>query len=259
MDTLKKGLTSFDLKIIGIVLMVLDHIHQMFLPMGAPIWLNMLGRLVLPIFLFLLAEGYHYTHDVKRYMLRLLLASWVMNILSNLIGSNFQVKDVVITNNIFITMFLALFYMWMIDTTIDGFKKKQTKKIFLGILGMLVPVLTSAFAIVLITAGSLTIGSYFMLFIPGILSAEGGLTMLILPIVFHLLRTKGKNVQLIGLVAVSLLSIFIDGGIQWMMVFAAIPLYFYNGQQGRRSKWFFYIFYPAHIYLLYMLAFFLQK
>jgi hypothetical protein len=31
-----KGLTTFDLKVIGIILMFIDHIHQMFVPMGAP-------------------------------------------------------------------------------------------------------------------------------------------------------------------------------------------------------------------------------
>ena len=43
-------------------------------------------------------------------------------------------------------------------------------------------------------------------------------------------------------------------GVQWMMVFAAIPMYFYNGERGSGNKNFFYIFYPAHIYLLWILA-----
>ena len=33
-------LTTFDLKIIGIVLMVIDHFHQTFVPFGAPTWLD---------------------------------------------------------------------------------------------------------------------------------------------------------------------------------------------------------------------------
>ncbi|KXT63942.1 hypothetical protein STRDD04_01434 [Streptococcus sp. DD04] len=38
------------------------------------------------------------------------------------------------------------------------------------------------------------------------------------------------------------------------MVFSIIPLYFYNREKGRGDKNFFYIFYPTHIYLLYILT-----
>ncbi len=68
MDVLKKGLTSYQLKIIGTILMVLDHIHQMFYFVGAPIQLTMVGRLVAPIFLFLSTEGFTISFSVKKKM-----------------------------------------------------------------------------------------------------------------------------------------------------------------------------------------------
>nr|WP_277896271.1 hypothetical protein [Enterococcus lactis] len=40
----KRGLSTFDLKILGITLMFVDHIHQMFYPFGAPDWLDWFGR-----------------------------------------------------------------------------------------------------------------------------------------------------------------------------------------------------------------------
>ena len=63
MSIIKRGLTSFDLKLIGIILMVFDHIHQMFYFEGVPLWFTMLGRLVAPIFLFLSAEDFYYTRN----------------------------------------------------------------------------------------------------------------------------------------------------------------------------------------------------
>ena len=42
-------LDATTLKFLAVVLMVLDHIHEMFVSMGAPMWLTMAGRLVLYI------------------------------------------------------------------------------------------------------------------------------------------------------------------------------------------------------------------
>jgi hypothetical protein len=45
-----------------------------------------------------------------------------------------------------------------------------------------------------------------------------------------------------------------SGDPQWMMIFAAIPMMLYDGRRGKGSKYFFYIFYPAHIYVFYIIA-----
>jgi hypothetical protein len=50
----------------------------------------------------------------------------------------------------------------------------------------------------------------------------------------------------------------LSGGAQWLMVFALIPIVLYNGRRGKGSKYFFYIFYPAHIYALYIIAWFMR-
>ena len=63
------NLTSFTLKLIGIVSMLLDHIGKVFLP--DQIWLQCLGRLAFPIFAFGVAEGYLHTRNVKKYAIRL--------------------------------------------------------------------------------------------------------------------------------------------------------------------------------------------
>lgn len=253
----KKGLTSFQLKVIGVVLMVLDHIHQMFEPVGAPMWLTMLGRLVLPIFLFLLAEGYHYTHSKKDYLMRLLIAGWIMAALSLLIENLFPLKDVILSNNIFLTMFLGFAYMWLIDTLKEGIREKNSKKIVWSIVGMFTPIILSLVIILVILPFNMTAGIIAMLFVPHILGVEGGPLFVLLAVLFHLTRPYGRIPQMLALAAISVVHFFL-GGVQWMMIFAVIPLGFYNGLQGRKSKWFFYIFYPAHIYLLYLLAYFLR-
>lgn len=68
----QKGLSGTQLKFIGLLMMVLDHIHYFFEFTGViPEWFSMLGRLGAPLFLFCTVEGFAHTHDRKRYFLRI--------------------------------------------------------------------------------------------------------------------------------------------------------------------------------------------
>ena len=116
--------------------------------------------------------------------------------------------------------------------------------LFLGMMfgdGKISPELTRVFA-------------FIMLMIPNLFTAEGGISTVMLGFIFYIFRTKRK-IQFLVLILISVLSFYTNpSSIQWMMVFAIIPLYFYNGEKGRGDKNFFYIFYPVHIYILYILA-----
>jgi hypothetical protein len=46
---------------------------------------------------------------------------------------------------------------------------------------------------------------------------------------------------------------------QWLMGLAAIPMLMCNGEKGCGMKWLFYVFYPAHIFILYVAAAALAK
>lgn len=63
------GLTSFHLKLIAAVTMLLDHIGAILYPEVD--WLRMLGRISFPLFVWLLIQGEAHTKDVWRYGLRL--------------------------------------------------------------------------------------------------------------------------------------------------------------------------------------------
>ena len=111
----------------------------------------------------------------------------------------------------------------------------------LGGEGEISPVLTQVFAIV-------------MLMIPNLFTVEGGIFMVLLGLIFYIFRTNRK-IQFLVLIILSFLAFYTNRtGVQWMMVFAIIPPYFYNGEKGRGDKNFFYIFYPVHIYILYIVA-----
>ena len=259
----KPLLDATTIKIIAIILMVFDHIHQMWVPAGAPIWLKWLGRPVFPMFMFIMAESFNYTHNRKKFLWRLLLAAWFMVIFNTILSTVLPNPNpnVVLMNGAFMTFFVAGLYMLFYDMLVDGIKTKNTGKIIGSALLFFVPVLSTAptllimgmvdkmppvlFRVVLIAG----------MMVPSIVLAEAGPLMVPLALFFYALR-KWRWAQIAALVTITALYVILtrDTSIQWMMIFAVIPIFLYNGEKGRGMKYFFYIFYPAHIYILYIIA-----
>ena len=69
------GLTSYHLKLIAAVTMLLDHIGAMLYPEVS--WLRVVGRISFPLFVWLLVQGEARTKNVWRYGLRLGLLALV--------------------------------------------------------------------------------------------------------------------------------------------------------------------------------------
>jgi hypothetical protein len=100
---------------------------------------------------------------------------------------------------------------------------------------------------------------YMIQSIPNVMIVEGGPTLVATGLLFYIFREKRLiQVAVLFLAGVLTLFTFEAGGVQWMMIFAAIPMLMYNGKRGNGSKYFFYIFYPAHIYILYTIAWFIK-
>ncbi|MDR1058149.1 MAG: conjugal transfer protein TraX, partial [Treponema sp.] len=113
-------LTGGAIKAIGLVLMTLDHLHQMFINQGAPGWLSWFGRPAATLFLFLCAEGFYYTRSKKTYLLRFLAAFILMNVLNRLLTEFLYVENVALINNVFGSLFMSAFYMLIIDLFREG-------------------------------------------------------------------------------------------------------------------------------------------
>ena len=264
METIKNKLqlNATTLKILALVLMVCDHIHQMWAHAGAPMWLTCLGRPVFPMFLFAMSESFYYTSNRKKFLKRLLMAAWLMLAGTALLQFILPNRDIMLMNNAFMTFFIAGLYMLFYDRLVDGIKTKKAGKIVGAVLLCLVPVVTAAplFAIGTLSANEAispeTIRALAgaALFIPNVFVVEGGFIMVITGVLFYALR-KWRWAQMAVLAALSILIVVKNpSDFQWFMIVAAIPILLYNGEKGRGMKNFFYIFYPAHIYILYIIA-----
>lgn len=185
-------LDATTLKILAVVLMVLDHIHEMFVSMGAPMWLTMAGRLVFPMFLFAASESFYYTHSKKRYLQRLLFASWGMTIFTFILQAVLPNPDVVLMNNAFSTFFVTGLYMLCWDTLKAGIRQKSLKKIGKAAVIFLVPILSAipVYLMAMLSFNENVPGSVIRLLariallMPNILAVEGGAPLVVLGLLF---------------------------------------------------------------------------
>ncbi len=226
------SLNAFQLKILASVLMVLDHLRQ-FMPF-MPLWFRYLGRIVAPIFFYLLVEGFFHTRSKGRYMARLLGAGLFMSLGSGIL-TEILPTDNPLYNNIFFSLGLGVALMWAFEWS----RSPRGRRL-------------AWLAIALIMGASLF--------------TEANLYGLMMVLVFYFHRGQPK--LLATFYALGSLLPILRGPVslhsllyydyQWMMIFA-LPFFFaYNGEPGPRtplSKWFFYTFYPAHLWIIYIISY----
>lgn len=72
---MEKRLNSNHLKLIAIIAMTIDHFTDLFYPgfpvEALPITMHLIGRLTAPIMWFFIAEGYHHTRNIGKYIFQL--------------------------------------------------------------------------------------------------------------------------------------------------------------------------------------------
>lgn len=255
-----RKLTSFDIKIIGIILMVMDHLYEMFGFVGVPLWFHMLGRACAPLFIFMCAEGYHYTRSKLKYARNL----WIGYIVMNLIDRYLQEwipnnHGIILMNNIFGTLLMCVIFMFLYDS----FLSKNRKQILIGTgVVLAIAALTAVTIQILVARQSGVLSDILLTLFPSLLNIEGGYGFIILGLLFYIFRDKTWGMVLsLGLIALLSTGFNFHGlfstNFQWMMILAAIPLSMYNGKVGIKAKWLFYTFYPLHIVIFYLIATFI--
>ena len=213
-------LNGNQLKLLALASMTLDHMGLLLFP--HILVLRVIGRLAFPIFSFMIAEGWQYTHDRKRYFLTLLV-----------LGIAFQLVYLVVDNSlhlcIFITYVLSLCLIGAVE-----WAQKQT-----GRRAWLVP------AFVVVAELFLCEGLPWVLLQYGF-DVDYGFFGVLLPALVYFPRSKRAK---LGWLAVGLLALSLRLGWVQIACLLSLPvLYIYNGKRGKlRLKNLFYIYYPAHL------------
>ncbi len=220
------------LKYVVIAAMLIDHIAWAFVPYTSVLGqvMHFIGRLTGPTMAFFLAEGYAHTRSVPRYALRMgifALLSWIPFSLFEY--GTWPHFDLCCAGVIY-TLFLGLLAIWLWDRApIPKWLK------VIGIVGLCIlslfgdwPVFDVLWPLSLYRhrdnpkrqALSFCIGGVFNLFFSfsqPFYTMLNALGVFLVPVILH---------------------------------------FFYSGEPGSRKpfhKWFFYLFYPAHLFVLYLI------
>jgi hypothetical protein len=237
-------ITAFQLKIIAIVGMFLNHVALALrgqFSLGPEIFLMIAGGFTFPIMAFLLTEGFKHTSDHGKYEKRLLVffgISFLPHLFS--LGSGM---------NIMFTLWAGLFLL--------GYRKKHGSNATFWLIAILLTLATALFEwgiigpIVILLFGSIQ-NEKLRRILPPIVFVLGLLIMgAFLAAFFFFLANLGFDMS--DAVEESIAGAFFPIG-----SILAIPLLLmYKGERGRPMKTFFYVFYPAHLAFLAVLSLFM--
>lgn len=256
-------MTTTIIKLIALLTMVFDHIGE-FIP-GTSIYLRYIGRLSFPLFMFCFVWGLHYTHDRKRYFLRLYIAGVIMAVMNFVLSNIVTTPSHGIPNNIFVTFLLMGLLIDLIEKILSG--HKNARKYLLAFVGLQI---VSSIIIFVFESHSVDVldvfyGSRFIgALLPNLLQNEGGLFFIIFGIVIYFTKERKWLMSLCYcLFSLSFLAecapTFTYENVwiyhyQWLMVFSLPIMLLYNHKKGIGMKYFFYIFYPVHIALLFLIG-----
>lgn len=207
------------LKILAALFMTLDHAGLLLFP-NIPIF-RILGRLSLPIFAFMIAEGCKYTRNRPKYF------GMVFGL-----GAVCQVVYYFFDGSLYLSILITFSLSILTIFALQFFKARRDLSSFL--------VFAAAVAAVWVLNRSLTIDYGFW-----------GCMLPVFAAVFH--KTKFDRLPIhIGMLALGLLLLARDiGGIQYFSLLALPLLLCYSGRRGKWNlKYFFYIFYPVHLVAL---------
>lgn len=230
---LQKGLTANALKIIAIIAMTLDHLAWVIFPGFPTDWwillIHSVGRLTAPIMCFFIAEGFHYTRNVKKYAFRLFLFAVISHFAYNFAFAipllPFSEGSVLDQTGVIWALFLGL--VSLIITYAPKEKLSDAAKYFLIALCCIaaVPANWSCIAVLVVLNFGINRSNF----------KKQMIGMMVCVSVYALVYCLTENVPY--------------GLIQLMAVLAIPVLKLYNGQKGtlKGMKWFFYIYYPLHL------------
>ena len=239
------------LKIIACVSMLCDHMGYLLFPQA--VRLRYIGRLAMPLFAYFIGEGCRYTRSRKKYVCRIVVlaavcqaAYFAEELLAG--GGRLTASSGCWYFNILFTFVLACFacFLWLDGAVLFRRGKRQKAAVcFAGLAAYL-----AALALFTWFAWRQRQTAGWSLYV------DYGLCGVLLPLSVVLMDKKlPKTACFAAALLVYCLVFMAELPYVWFSLLCLPLLLCYNGQGGSvRLKYLFYVFYPAHLAVLYLLS-----
>ena len=237
------GLSASTLKIIACILMVIDHVGVILLP--HLLILRVIGRLSYPIFAYLLAEGCRYTRNKKKRFLLVFGLAMICELATVVVMGAPE-------GGILVNFSLAILLIYEVQAIKRAMAQKRPGRAF-GLLALFLLSVAAVYGFVEFVL-YVDYGFWGVLIpvwasIPDYKEGEA-------PAIFEKISNRPvKFAFFSGGLLLLCISRGLFENIQSYSLLALPLLALYNGQPGRKGlKYGFYIFYPAHLVVLWGIA-----
>lgn len=239
-------LSAFHLKTVACILMVIDHVGLVIFPYVQI--LRIIGRLSFPIFAYFISEGCKYSKN-KAKRLGIILGIGILYLIF------YYIYDSSVYGNIFLTFSVSISVIYLFQYA--------KRKILLEF-----KVYKLILCVILVT---LVLWMLYLLF--DLVHFEYGYTGMLVPVFVSLFDfmdipapkwLKAMDNQAIKLICLALGLILLSfnanlGNMQFFCLLSLPILALYNGRPGKtKYKYSFYIFYPAHLAIIQLIAYMLS-
>lgn len=214
-------MTNFQLKLIALITMTIDHIGYILVPVWSPYYepLRTIGRLSFVLFAFLISEGLYHTKNKERYIATMFLFAFVIDIPRLFWGFEYFA-------NIFYTLGAGALALYLIG---------HFKNIILQIVSVL-----------------------SILYLVTAIGADYGAFGVMVIVTIGVSRMIAGNIRFVrelimAIFYLILMKVFEQSDIQMFGIYSFLIIMLYNGKRGYynpKLKYLIYVYYPAHLLVL---------
>lgn len=253
-------MTSFFLRLIAIIAMLLDHTAAVLVNPASDAYtiMRIIGRIAFPIFCFLIVEGFEHTRSVWKYMGRLAVSAVIAEVPFDL-AFHRAAWDFKSGQNVFLTLLLGLIAItaagkgapWIIKKIAPDAKCGENRWIQLLVASpvifgcaRLADILNTDYGMF----GVITVCIFYLF-------QSRRPTAIILFTVWNIIRYCARFELQDSVYAIVCIKTYLLNTVQWFAPLAAPLLMLYNGKPGEKKyRELFYVFYPAHLLILWVIS-----
>jgi hypothetical protein len=224
------------IKFIAAGSMAFDHMAVMLIESSSIYYtiFRIIGRIAFVLFAYMVAEGFFKTKDLTKYFLRLLIFAGLIELF--ILGFSYYMNDysLVIHTNVIWPLVFGLLSLILIKNTNIWFRLLAIPIIFLA------EFINTPY------------GAYGVLMIIIFGLIKDPIKQLVYVMGLNLLFIEVPLFTILGLIGFTRYDETM--WFQWFSLLAFIFIFNYSGKQGKlNTKWFFYIFYPLHLGIIYLI------